>query len=215
MNTTGKGMRTLLVAAAAGALVLGSVAAATAAPGGKPNDKPVLQVVNIAGHSPLNVFDVSVSDGTTMSDRPLTLRATVRYRAMTPPLPTSSVTLDVYSKKVRGTDLTPGTAITTVTLQPKVTGSKVNTYYQATHQFTGAEAQAMKSVLATSKRAYLCIATADVTGYTYPNGWDWSTQTRKRLNIGNVKPVRECVKIIDIDPTKTLTTKDDVKPLVP
>ena len=91
----------------------------------------------------------------------------------------------------------------------------MNTYYQATHQFTSAEAQAMKAVLTASKRAYLCISTADVTGYTYPNGWDWSTQTRKRLDIGNVKPVRECVKIIDIDPTKTLTTKDDVKPLVP
>ncbi len=208
-------MRTLLVAAAAGALVLGSVAGATAAPGRKSNDKPVLQVVNIAGHTPLNVFDVSIADGTTMSVRPLTLRATVRYERMNPPLPTISVTLDAYSKKVRGTDLIPGTAITTVTLQPKVTGSKVNTYYQSTHQFTAAEAQAMKSVLATSKRAYLCISTADVTGYTYPNGWDWSTQTRKRLNIGNVKPVRECVKIIDIDPAKTLTTKDDVKPLVP
>ncbi len=206
-------MRTLLVAAAAGALVLGSVAGATAAPGTKPNDKPVLQVVNIAGHTPLNVFDVSIADGTTMSVRPLTLRATVRYRAMTPPLPTISVTLDAYSKKVRGTDLTPGTSITTVTLQPKLTGSRVNTYYQATHTFTLDEANAMKAALATSKRAYLCIWTADVTGYTYPNGWDWSIQTRERLNIGNVKPARECVKIINIDPAKTLTTKDDVKTL--
>jgi hypothetical protein len=208
-------MRTLLVAAAAGALVLGSVAGATAAPGRKSNDKPVLQVVNIVGHTPLNVFDVIVADGTTMSVRPLTLRATVRYPGMQPPLPTISVTLDAYSKKVRGTDLTKEAVITTVTLQPKVTGSKVNSYYQATHQFTLAEAQAMKDVLVASKRAYLCISTADVTGYKYPNGWDWSTQTRKRLNIGNVKPVRECVKIINIDPAKTVTTKDDVKPLVP
>ena len=208
-------MRTLLVAAAAGALVLGSVAGATAAPGRKSNDKPVLQVVNIAGHSPLNVFEVSIADGTTMSVRPLTLRATVRYKAMTPPLPTISVALDAYSKKVRGTDLTTGPSITTVTLHPNLTGSMVNTYYQATHQFTGPEAEAMKAVLATSKRAYLCISTADVTGYTYPNGWDWSIQTQKRLNIGNFKPVRECVKIISIDPTKTVTTKDDVKPLVP
>ena len=136
-------------------------------------------------------------------------------RYLGPPLPTISVTLDAYSTKVRGADLTPGTAITTVTLQPKLTGSNVNTYYQATHPFTVAEAEAMKAVLATSKRAYLCISTADVTGTTYPNGWDWSTQTRKRLNIGNVKPVRECVKIISIEPTNTVTTKDDVKPLVP
>ncbi|HYO17241.1 MAG TPA: hypothetical protein VES02_01050 [Dermatophilaceae bacterium] len=214
MNTTGKGMRTLLVAAAAGALVLGSVAGATAAPGRKSNDKPVLQVVNIAGHSPLNVFDVSSADGTTMSVRPLTLRATVRYRAMTSPLPTISVTLDAYSKKVRGTDLTPGASITTLALQPKLTGSTVNTYYQATHLFSVVEAEAMKAALATSTRAYLCISTADVTGYAYPNGWDWSTQTRRRLNIGNVKPARECVKIINVDPTKTLTTKDDVKKLV-
>ena len=208
-------MRTLLVAAAAGALVLGSVAGATAAPGGKSNDKPVLQVVNIVGHSPLNVFDVSTLDLTTMSVRPLTLRATVRYKAMTPPLPTISVTLDVYSTKVWGNDLTRSGSITKVTLEPKLTGSTVNTYYQATHPFTDAEAVAMKAALATSKRAYLCISTADVTGYTYPNGWDWSTQTRERLNIGNVKPARECVKIINIDPAKTLTTKDDVKPLAP
>jgi len=33
------------------------------------------------------------------------------------------------------------------------------------------------------------------------------------MNIDNVKPVRECVKIIDIDPAKTVTTKDDVKSL--
>lgn len=207
-------MRTLLVVAAAGGLVLGSIAGATAAPGTKPNDKPVLQVVNIVGHSPENVFDVSTVDRTTMSVRPLTLRATVRYRAMTPPLPTISLTLDAYSTKAWGRDLTPGTSITTVTLQPKLTGSKVNTFYQATHSFTVAEAEAMKAALLTSERAYLCISTADVTGYTYPNGWDWSTQTRERLNIGNVKPARECVKIINIEPTKTITTKDDVKNLV-
>ena len=114
-------------------------------------------------------------------------------------------------RKVRGTDLTSSASITTVTLQPKPTGSKVNTYYQATHLFTVDQAKAMQDVLATSKRAYLCISTTDVTGYEYPNGWDWSTQTRRRLNIGNVKPVRECVKIINVDPAKTVTTKDDVK----
>lgn len=205
-------MRTLLVAAAAGALALGSVAGATAAPGRKANDKPVLQVVNIVGHSPLNVFDVTM-DKTTMSVRPLTVRATVRYNGVTPPLPTISVTLDAYSKKVRGTDLTKETAIISMTLNPKITRSKVNTHYQATHQFKEAEATAMKAALATSTRAYLCISTADVTGYDYPNGWDWSTQTRMRMNIDNVKPVRECVRIINIDPTKTATTKDDVKPL--
>ena len=178
-------MRTLLVAAAAGALALGSVAGATAAPGRKSNDKPVLQVVNIVGHSPLNVFDVT-TDNTTTSVHPLTVRATVRYNGKTP-LPTISVTLDAYSKKVRGTDLTKDAVIKTVTLLPKLTRSKVNTHYRATFTFNDTEAKAMKAALATSKRAYLCISTADVTGYTYPNGWDWSIQTRKRLNIGNVK----------------------------
>ena len=76
---------------------------------------------------------------------------------MTPPLPTISVTLYVYSTKVWGTDLTPKGSITKVTLEPKLTGSTVNTYYQATHPFTDAEALAMKAALATSKRAYLCI----------------------------------------------------------
>ena len=146
-----------------------------------------------------------------MSVRPLTVRATVRYNGMTP-LPTISVTLDAYSSKVRGTDPIKDTAIT-LTLKPKITRSKVNTHYWATHQFSDTQAKAMKDALATSKRAYLCISTADVTGYEYPNGWAWSTQTRMRMNIDNVKPVRECVKIIDIDPAKTVTTKDDVKSL--
>ncbi len=207
-------MRTLLVAAAAGALALGSVAGATAAPGRKSNDKPVLQVVNIVGHSPLNVFDVTTTDNTTTSVRPLTVRATVRYNGKTP-LPTISVTLDAYSKKVRGTDLTKDAVIKTVTLHPEAHTIEGEHPLLGHLQFNDTEAKAMKDALATSKRAYLCISTADGTGYDYPNGWDWSTQTRMRMNIDNVKPVRECVKIIDIDPAKTVTTKDDVKSLVP
>ena len=203
-------MRTILVATAASALALGSLTGAAAAPGHKSNPKPVLQVVNIVGHTPLNVFKVNEDGGTTMSVRPLTLRATVRYNSKAP-LETLTVYLDAYSKKVGGKELDGFDAIK-VDLSKKLdTTSKVNTFYWATHAFTVDEAKAMKTLRATSK-AWLCIS-KDITGYDFPNGWDWSTQTRNRLGLGKGKPVRECVKIIDINPVLTDTTKDDPKPL--
>lgn len=209
-------MRSALVVASMGALVLGSAGGvATATPAKKVNDKPVLQVVNIRGHSPLNVFDVSITDGTTMSVRPLRLRATVRFKGAEAPQ-TISVTLDAYSRKVAGKDLTgPDEQIATqlLTLRPKK--SPVNTYYWATHEFSVAEATAMKSLLSTRSKAYLCISAADVTGYDYSDELAWSTQTRKRLTERRAKSVRECVKIIDIDPALTDTTKDDPTPLPP
>ena len=58
MNTNRTGMRTVLAAAAAGALIMGSAAGAMAAPA---SDKPApqatvkLQSVSINGHSPINV----------------------------------------------------------------------------------------------------------------------------------------------------------------
>ena len=53
-------MRTMVAVTAAGTLALGSIAGATAVPSKRVHDKPVLQVVNIKGHSPLNVFDAAM-----------------------------------------------------------------------------------------------------------------------------------------------------------
>ena len=206
-------MRTLLVATAAGALVLGSLTGATAAPGHKSNPKPVLQVVNIVGHTPLNVFKVN-EDGWDDDERPSAHPpGDGQVQGDDAPADHDRCHSRRLLQEGSGKDLTPATRSQVDRSKKLDTTSKVNTFYWATHPFTVDEAKAMKDFAATSKRAWLCISTADVTGYTYPNGWDWSTQTRKRLNIGNVKPVRECVKIIDINPAQTVTTKDDPKPL--
>jgi hypothetical protein len=207
MNTTL--LRSTLAAATAGALVLGSAAGAVAAPGkgkGPKTPKPSLTVVNIKGHAPLNVFDI-VDDANGVSLRDLKLRATVRDKAKTsvdPAQDTVTITLDAYSKKVSGTEL-DGFDPITVTLARKNTKSKVNKRYQATHVFTTDEAAALAAVQAANPKAYLCISDADAVGY---DAESQSKQTRKRLGKRG-KAVRDCVKIINVDPTTTKTTKDD------
>ena len=213
MNTPKTGMRTVLAAAAAGALVLGSAAGVSAHPGkgkGPKTPKPQLQVVNIKGHSPLNVFDITTDDGTGMSLRALTLRATVRDRVKpVDPAATVQVTLDAFSKKVAGTEL-DGFDAFEVTLTPKSTKSKVNKRFEATYTFTPDQAAALAGLLAVDATPYLCIADADVVGY---DNETWSNQTKKRLGKKG-KAVRDCVKIVKVDPKTTKTTKDDPAPVV-
>ena len=203
----------MVAVTAAGTLALGSIAGATAVPSKRVHDKPVLQVVNIKGHSPLNVFDATEDDGTTMSVRPIRLRATVRYSGEKP-ADTLTVELDAYKKKVGGKELDNFEPISVELQLREGTKSKINTYYRATHEFTVTEAQAMQDlIVAPSTKAYLCISAADITGYDYDDDFTWSTQTRMRLRTNNGKAVRECVKIINVDPEDTDTTKDDVTEL--
>lgn len=208
MNTN-SAMRTALAAVAAGALVLGSAGAATADPGKAKGPKaraakPSLTVVNIKGHSPLNVFDL-VADANGVSLRDLKLRATVRDKAKQVPADsTVTIFLDAYSKKVQGEQLENFDPIS-VTLVPKATRSKVNKRYEARHTFTPDEAAALAAVQAANPKAYLCISDADLAGY---DAESQSKQTRKRLGKRG-KAVRDCVKIINVDPTTTDTTKDD------
>ena len=147
-----------------------------------------------------------------MSVRPIRLRATVRYRGEEP-ADTLTMELDAYTKRVGGEELDNFEPISVDLELREGTKSKINTYYRATHEFTAPEAQAMQDlIVAPSTKAYLCISAADITGYD-DEGFTWSTQTRMRLRLNNGKAVRECVKIISVDPVDTLTTKDDVTPL--
>jgi hypothetical protein len=203
MNTK-SAVRTILASVAAGALVLGSAGAATSAPKAKKSPKPSLQVVNIKGHSPLNVWDV-VSDQNGVSLRTLKLRATVRDKAKTvEAAATVTIELDAYTKKVNGVQI-DGFEPISVTLTPKATKSKVNRHYEATHVFTAEQAAALVAAEAAPGRAYLCISDADVVGY---DAMSESKQTQKRLGKRG-KAVRDCVKIVNLDPTTTKTTKDD------
>lgn len=205
MNTT---LRTTLAALAAGTLVIGSAAGAAAAPGkGKGPKKapaPSLQVVNIKGHTALNVWDI-VPDANGVSLRDLKLRATVRDKGKAvDDAATVTIALDAYTKKVNGAEI-DGFEPISVTLAPKATKSKVNKHYEATHVFTPEQAAALVAAEAAPGKAYLCISDADVVGY---ESMSESKQTRKRLGKRG-KAVRDCVKIVNVDPTTTKTTKDD------
>jgi hypothetical protein len=197
-------MRTVLAAAAAGALLLGSAGGAMATAKDKPAPAPKVQSVSIHGHSPVNVFSVD-------SAREITLRATLRYASGKTPekgkAPATEVWLDTFSKKVAGTPiLTPDTP---TIKEPLVWAwqNKKDVRYTTAFKLTADEVTSLQAAVAeatkTQTKVYLCIsdvAAADVT--------DMSTKVMKRLGEKG-KAVRDCVRVINMDPKLTDTTKDD------
>jgi hypothetical protein len=121
-------MRTVLAAAAAGALIIGSAAgAAVAKPSSTPKSTLQLTSIDIKGHTAVNV-------NTNATTRPLVVRATVRdtNKAVVPNVSSMEVTLAQYDKK-RGTEVgpTPTLADQTVTLSVVKNKTK-STYYTGT-----------------------------------------------------------------------------------
>ena len=202
MKTNTNGMRTVLAAAAAGALLLGSAGGAVAHPGksGKshpaPNSIVKVQSVSIKGHKPIDLAKV---DATTA----LTLRASVRDpKNAVVAGSTIAVTLGIFDKKVNGTQV-PETDSTESTLVLKPT-----TESKKWKRFTGSAVLAtvwspkqigtLKDLLKPGDKAYACIATA-TPSFTVDK---YSMQSKKRLNKGVKKPVRDCVKVIDSTPVQ-------------
>jgi hypothetical protein len=205
MTTTKTGMRTVVAAAAAGALILGSASGAIAAPKNKPASEPRVQSVSIHGHSPVNVWSVD-------SAREIKLRATVRYaKGKTPAkgsAPDTQVWLDTFTKKVAGAPITtPSNPFIRVQPLDWSRQNKKDVRYTKTYKLTAPEVASLKAAVAeatkTRTKVYLCIsniAVADVS--------DMSNKVEKRLGKKG-KAVRDCVKVIDVDPKSTTTTKDD------
>jgi hypothetical protein len=194
-------MRTVLAAAAAGALIMGSAAGAiaddatTTTPTVAPAPVVKIQTVDIHRHSPINVDKA----------RSLKVRMTVRTSPSETPLVTSaSVTLHQYTKKVGG-KLTEPTSIVEipVTLMPTATtvgkdGTVISLKGEVAKEVLAglgtATAPALPAI-AEGKSALLCITTA-TTAPTQESAW--SKQTMKRLAAKDVKkPVRECVKVFN------------------
>lgn len=209
MNTMKSAMRTVLAATAAGALVLGSAGGAIAHPTKKSTPaEPKLQSVSIKGHSPVNVFSIT-------SDRTITVRATVRYAKATPEvMPTGTVTLAAYTKKVNGDPITLATDALEPITADLASSSKTKRDVRLKAEIALLETQvgALQAAVAANTKVYLCIAAASVTesaAEDAPSIDGKSTKVKKRLGLKGKKPVRDCVKVISVDPTTTETTADD------
>jgi hypothetical protein len=199
--TTTKHMRTVLAAAAAGALVLGSAGGAIAK--GKPDTVPSqkgdrLVSVSIKGHAPIDIADfASLPEGAGIP-----LRAKLWDPKRDSAATTVSVTVGLFTKKVRGSvfqvaggDAPPATAVPLV-LDAADAKRKVKDY-RATAVLKGAGAvwtpeqlTAVGVELAPDERAYICISSVEVSPTT-----PFSTKVKKRTTT-----VRDCVKLIDTTP---------------
>lgn len=199
MTTTQHVMRSVLAAAAAGALVVGSAAGVMAAPGkgkGKPPAKAgYLQVtkVDFHRHSPVNVFGTAVT-------RDLAVRATVRDRAKAEGADPTSVTVTVaqYTKK-RG-DLVPTgfTADVVMTLNKAKRNEK--TYKGAV---PGADLRTAFATLAPGATAYVCIKDVVLVAPDPVSVKGDKKPVTKKENGG------DCVRVVNVDPAATDTSTDD------
>jgi hypothetical protein len=204
-------MRTVLAAAAAGALVIGSASgAAIAKPAKKQAAVPRIQSVSIWGHSPVNVHTID-------SAREIKVRATVRYAKDEAPQsaatsPTASVTLAAYAKKVQLPAVVPiAGPMAAETLLFHSSSQKDLRLRTVGYKLDPAEIAALQDAVRAAQDAktkvYLCISDVDVAGVTA-----MSTKVTKRVAPTKGKAVRDCVKVIDVDPELTKTTKDDNGP---
>jgi len=194
-------MRTVLAAAAAGALVLGSAGGATAHPhksdkaqgpkASKSEPMTKLQNVNIKGHKKIDLADV---DATTA----IKLRAKVRHsnKVKSADAPESvGMTLAVYNKKVNGTMVDGSeSAAADLGLKDRKKARK-NQFYAGSAVISEVWSPAQVAVLAgevaANGKAFICIS--DVT-----DDFDkYSKQTRKRLDMDVKRPVRDCVKVVN------------------
>jgi hypothetical protein len=204
MNTS-TSMRTILAAAAAGALVLGSAAGVASAKPSTPKGPKAgyLQVtkVDFHRHSPANVF----ANATT---RDLQLRATVRDTARAEGADPTSVTVTVaqYTKK-RG-DLVSTGFTTDVTLDLNKPKKNEKTYKGAV---PGSEIRAWfttaPNALPVGATAYVCIkdiVLVGPAGITRPD----KKPVLKKENGG------DCIKVVNVDPATTDTKTDDPAPTV-
>lgn len=201
MNTTKNGMRSVLAAAAAGALVIGSASGAMATPNHghhvAKGQAAYMQLtkVDIHRHSPINVNAAAVT-------RDLKVRATVRDTDKVNDPASVTVVLASYDKR-KGAVTAAATPIT-VNLALKRTKHKAKDYV-GTVAAADLKAAVNAANLAVGSKILLCIQSADLTataGTVRPD----AKQVTKKENGG------DCVRIVNVVPSQTKTKTDDPKP---
>ncbi len=204
-------MRTVLAAAAAGALILGSAGGVVADPGKAQGPKKStsasepamtkLQTVRIKGHKKIDLADENALQ------TQLKLRAKVRYSKKvsgTDALQSFEIKLGVFDKKVNGEFLKGSDSglpeQATVELKAKSKERK-NQFYAGSaviaDVWTPEQINALAAAVEANGKAYICT-------YSVPETFDkYSKQTRKRLGVNasgegiSRKTVRDCVKVVN------------------
>jgi hypothetical protein len=189
-------MRTVLAAAAAGALILGSAAGAMAAPAtkGKPVKDPYvkIQTIDLHRHSPINVDSVSTA-------RDLKFSVVIRDKDSTATVTKVTVTLAQYDAKSSVSPTVVTAPAKTLTLTGDSTSVK-NRKNSSTFKgvFTKEQLVALGVTEGTTARMCISAVTPDITD---TDGTETvvtkSTQTVRRLGEGTKKPVRECVRLVN------------------
>jgi hypothetical protein len=207
MNTTKTALRTVLATAAAGALVLGSVGGATAAPDKAKGPKAMnpaasatvkLQNVSIKRHKKIDLANADAAQTA------LALRAKVRYSkkvSSEDALQSFGISLGVFDKKVNGTFVGGSdSAAAPVELKAKKRDRKVQFYAGEAviaDVWSAGQIEALTAAVAANGKAYICTYSVDTTFDAF------SMQTRKRLGVKadgsdfTKKTVRDCVKVVD------------------
>jgi hypothetical protein len=229
MNRT---MRTVLSAAAAGALVIGAAGASVAVPAsgghGRGHAKATLTLSNVGihDHSAINFWDISATG--TDSVRSLKVRATVKDKkdVLGDPAPTVEVDLGEFTrvkapkKRPALVPVVPSVAALDDLVLPMLVEKKNSKYFAVEYTFSQAQKDAIrahlleKAAAATAagvkvERTYLCIIDADVTGAPVDVTVSNSKQSRNRLLASKGNHQRQCVQLIVKDPSTTKTTTDD------
>jgi hypothetical protein len=199
-------MRTVLAAAAAGALILGSASGAAVAKG-KPETKPApqstvkpvkLQSVSIKGHKPIDLAKVTDTSA-------IKLRAKVLGKKQADA--TVAVTLGVYEKRVGGTLVTGSETLIPTSLAMRVTKPKRVSFFAGdaviTQVWTEGQIGELAKAVEANGKAFICIASADLLPVTNER---MSMGVKKRLGEAKGKAVRDCVKVINSN-----TTPEDPK----
>jgi hypothetical protein len=195
MNTPKTGIRTILAAAAAGALVLGSAAGVSAAPKvPSPAQGPK------AGSMQLRMVDVHngfINVNPAAKHRDLKLKANV-WDSVKASNPTHvDIVLAQYDKKgVKSTENIKF-AEQTVALTLKGKAKKSQNYRAV---LKGADVAAAVTGLAVGDSILICLADADLMGGT--NVKDNKKQVTKKIG-------RDCVKVVNLDPEATESASDD------
>jgi len=200
MNTTTNATRSVLAAAAAGALLVGGAGGAMAHQGHPATPAPQktvrIMTVDIARHAPIDLAKVTATSA-------VTLRSTVwDPKRVVPKTATVDMTLAIYTKRVGGTKVA-GTDSTATSLALKSSRAKKVKFYRGSavlsQVWTADQIAALKAALTPGKRLFACVSSADLVGVT---GETNSMQVKKRLGLAKGKAVRECVAVVDSTPVK-------------
>lgn len=189
MNTHLRGLRPVLATVAAGALILGTAGAASAAPKAK-TPKPgavTISKVDIKRHSPINVESLDTA-------RDLKVKITLRDTDPTATVTGATVSFAQYDKKVNGQLVAPSTvSISDLVLTSPKVGKKSVT-------FTGvvAKASLVAAGVADDSTALVCLSGVVLTiTDSDTTAVKKSQQTQRRLGEGTKKPVRECIRLVN------------------